>query len=160
MSDIFLENKLVNLTLFEHIDNLFTKKYKWIDFSEKSKKEFNVFIINRVISMDSNYIELINELQILSAKLNKEEIFIMYYNIFPKSNGKYVNKFIKNNIVDIWNPELVTIISNYFKCSLSESKEYLDTYKKTNTFNIVEDILKLYGKEQSEIKKLIKEVKK
>lgn len=141
---------------FDHLDNLFTKKYKWSELKPEHKKTFNLFMLNKFLSTIPDYIELVNELQILSKALNKEETYTLYYNVLPQLNYTPRVTYIRGVTENKWEDELVKIISNYFKCNLSHSKEYLDTYEKTNTFEVVKDILKMYGKTEKEILKLIK----
>lgn len=154
-----IEPNSIDLDFFQHLENIFTKKYKWVDFTNKSKRAFEPYMIHRLISMDPEYVELINELQLLSKGLDKGETHSLLLNIIPQTQRSYV-KSIKNQTHIKWNPELIKIISTYFKCSQRESIYHLDTYEKTKTFNVVEDILKMYSKSESEIKKLIKQIKK
>ena len=41
---------------FDHIKNLHTKKRTWNDFNDEEKKSFNVFIINKGLSMNPDYL--------------------------------------------------------------------------------------------------------
>ena len=45
---------------FDHIKNLHTKKRRWEDFNDEEKKSFNVFIINKGLSMNPNYLGIVN----------------------------------------------------------------------------------------------------
>ena len=45
---------------FDHIKNLHTKKRRWEDFNDEEKKSFNVFIINKGLSMNPDYLGIVN----------------------------------------------------------------------------------------------------
>ena len=49
---------------FEHVKNLHTKKRRWKDFNDEEKKSFNVYIINKALSMNPNYLGIVNMVQI------------------------------------------------------------------------------------------------
>ena len=95
---------------FDHIKNLHTKQRRWEDFNDEEKKSFNVFIINKGLSMNPNYLEIVNMVQnftglnqVLSQK--KYLIFILNYYLinFVFINGlkeKKLKKIKKNQ--NIW----------------------------------------------------------
>ena len=59
---------------FDHIKNLHTKKRRWEDFNDEEKKSFNVFIINKGLSMNPNYLGIVNMVQNFT-----DLIFILIY---------------------------------------------------------------------------------
>ena len=44
------------MTPFDHLKNLHTKKRKWNDFNDEEQKNFNVYIINKALSFNPNYL--------------------------------------------------------------------------------------------------------
>ena len=46
------------MTPFDHLKNLHTKKRKWKDFNDEEKKNFNIYIINKALSFNPNYLFL------------------------------------------------------------------------------------------------------
>ncbi len=63
---------------FDHIKNLHTKQRSWDDFNDEEKKSFNVFIINKALSMNPNYLNIVNMVQNftgLNQILSQKEVF-------------------------------------------------------------------------------------
>lgn len=142
------------MTLFDHLNNIKTSKIPWDSMTHNSQKAFEPFMINRFLSMNEYYLEMINELQIITRPLNKEEIYNLYREIIPKQATR--DKFIKNSKLKNYNESLVEIIMDYFECSGREANEYLDTFEKTKQLDEVRNILKMYGKPDKDIEKLLK----
>ena len=42
------------MTPFDHLKNLHTKKKNWDDFNDEEKKNFNIYIINKALSFNPN----------------------------------------------------------------------------------------------------------
>ena len=71
---------------FEHVKNLHTKKRRWEDFNDEEKKSFNVFIINKTLSFNPNYLNIVNLVQNytgLNQVLSQKEVFNLYYSLLP-----------------------------------------------------------------------------
>ena len=71
---------------FDHIKNLHTKKRTWDDFSDEEKKSFNVFIINKGLSMNPDYLGIVNMVQNftgLNQIISPKEVFNIYFNLLP-----------------------------------------------------------------------------
>jgi hypothetical protein len=49
--------------LFEHINNVRTKKIPWNKLSNADQKSWSSYMVNRFISMNPDYIDLVNQLQ-------------------------------------------------------------------------------------------------
>ena len=48
------------MTPFDHLKNLHTKKRKWNDFNDEERKNFNIYIINKALSFNPNYLNIVN----------------------------------------------------------------------------------------------------
>jgi len=84
----------VKMTPFDHLKNLHTKKKNWDDFNDEEKKIFNVFIINKALSFNPNYIDIVNLIQKYSAgQITPKEVFKIYFNLLPSKFRFY--KWIK-----------------------------------------------------------------
>jgi len=142
-----------DLSLFEHVDNIKGSKIPLNKLSAKSKKTFEIYMINRFLSMNTNYIDLVNELQLVTLKLDKFEMSKLYNSIIPR--GKSYDKFIKNSKIKIYSEELLQIISKYYECNNREASEYIDTFYKIGRECDIIDILTMFGKTEKEIKKII-----
>ena len=149
------ENKARNI--FEHMSGITDKKTPWDVLSDSDKKSFTPYIINRWLSMNMDFIELINELQRYTiGQISPEETYKLYYDILPKQ--KQFNKYIKGKKADKYNPALVELLSMHFLVSEKEAMEYIDMYQETS-LNTLKEIIKKYGKTDKEVDKLLKNEK-
>ena len=149
------ENKARNI--FEHISGITDKKTPWDVLSDIDKKSFTPYIINRWLSMNMDFIELVNELQRYTiGQISNEETYKLYYDILPKQ--KQFNKYIKGKKADKYNPALVELLSMHFLVSEKEAMEYIDMYQETS-LNTLKEIIKKYGKTDKEVDKLLKNEK-
>ena len=138
------------MTIFNWIDQILVKKSDWNSFSESDQKTFNTFIINRWLSMDKDFIEIINYFQKYAiGTLESREVYKWYCDMLPK--GKRFNKYIKGKKSKKYDKELINILVNYFECSKLHIEEYMSLLDKSD----IKEIKKLYGKKQNIILTII-----
>jgi hypothetical protein len=140
------EKKPINL--FGWLNEITLYKSPIEKFTEEDWKTFNTFMINKYISMNSEYIEIANYLQKYSNS-PKQQIYTMYKNIIPKKKVylKWIGGKKKSQ-----NTELVEKLSQYFLVSKRETEDYLDILHKKD----VKSILISMGEDDKNIKKLLK----
>ena len=139
------------MTIIDWINQLLVHKKHWNEFTKDEQKKFSPFIINRWLSMDSEFIEIVNVFQKYAiGTLEPREVYKWYCDILPK--GKRFNKYIKGKRDKKYDKELVDIISNYFECSKLQTNEYLELINKQELIEILEK----YGMETKKIKRMIK----
>ena len=124
---------------FDHIKNLHTKKRTWNDFNDEEKKSFNVFIINKAISMNPSYRGIVNMVQNftgLNQILSQKEVFNLYFNLLPTKFKFY--KWIKGekNKKDKEKAEYLAI---HFKVSTREAYDYLKVLDKKTINKIIKN---------------------
>jgi|TARA_B110000438_G_scaffold302434_1_gene360105 hypothetical protein len=117
-------------------------------FSDKDWELWNSYMIHRFMSMNPDYLELVNEAQKIMPQ-NKKEIYSIYREFIPKNN-KW-NKYVKSNIKKRHN-ELLDHLSNYWECSKTEVKEYMEFLGNDEILRILTSI----GLEKKEITKILK----
>lgn len=148
-------------TLFEHINQItFLKKPKyWENLSESDIKTFNVFMINRFLSMEFSYIDLINTLQQFTVGvLNEKEVYKLYMNLIPKQ--KVYLKYMKSKSNDIVSSEVIDYVAQYFEVSKSEANSYVNIFlNKHGGKKELIDILSAYGIAQKKINKMLENKK-
>ena len=134
--------------LFEWLKEITLYKSNVEDFTEDSWKNFNTYMINRYLSMNPDYIEIVNHIQKFSNS-PKSQIYTMYKNIIPKKQVflKYVGAKKKPQ-----NTQLVEKLSKYFIISKREIVDYLDILNKKD----IKNILVSMGEDEEDIKKLLK----
>ena len=139
------------MTIFNWINEILVSKKHWNDFTEDEQKKFSQFIINRWLSMDKDFLEIVNFFQKYSiGTLEPREVYKWYCDMLPK--GKRFNKYIKGKKDKKYNTELLNIMVMHFECSKSQVKDYLDLIAK----NELIEILEKYGMNEKTIKRLLK----
>ena len=117
-------------------------------FSDKDWEVFNSYMIHRFLSMNKEFLEIVNFVQSYPPQ-EKKAIYNIYREFIPKNN-KW-NKYIKSSVKQP-NIDLVKIISDYYTCSQREAKEYLNILDKQSIVSILDKI----GVESKDQKQLLK----
>mgnify|MGYP003135623833 CR=1 FL=1 len=136
------------MTPFDFLKLVHNKNTKWESLSEDEQKAYNTFIINKALSFNSNYLDIVNKIQC--------------YTPTPKESFKYLqsmtsnkfrfNKWIKGQKTKPYNPQLLALLSGYFECSSKQAEDYLSILNKKET----KTLLKHIGLQEKEIKQLLK----
>ena len=133
------------------MNQLLVHKKKWDDFTEDEQKKFSPFIINRWLSMDKEFIEIVNYFQKYAiGTLKPREVYKFYCDILPK--GKRFNKYIKGKKLKKYDDWLIKLLCNHFKCSKLQVIEYIELIDKEE----LKDILEMYGTDKKQVKKVCK----
>ena len=122
---------------FEHVKNLHTKKRRWEDFNDEEKKSFNVFIINKTLSFNPNYLNIVNMVQNytgLNQVLSQKEVFNLYYSLLPTKFRFY--KWIKGE-KNKKDKEKAKYLAIHFKVSIREAYDYLKILNKKTINKII-----------------------
>ena len=139
------------MTIFDWINQMLVTKKHWNEFTEDEQKKFSPFIINRWLSMDKDFLEIVNYFQKYSiGTLEPREVYKWYCDMLPR--GKRFNKYIKGKKDKKYNTELIDIMVQHFECSKSQVKDYLDLIAKDELMEILEK----YGMNEKTIKRLLK----
>jgi hypothetical protein len=133
-------------TVWDWITEINSKKTNPNHFTSSDWDKFNAYTIHRVMSMNPNFLEIVNEIQIIPYS-NKKQIYEIYREFIP-INNKW-NKYIKSSIKES-NKELIEYLKIYFEVSSKEIKEYLNFLDKNEIFSILES----FGLNKKEIKKI------
>ena len=139
------------MTIFDWVNNILVHKKHWDDFTEDEQKKFSPFIINRWLSMDKDFIEVVNVFQKYAiGTLEPREVYKWYCEILPR--GKRFNKYIKGKKDKKYDSELIVLLTKHFECNKLEVKKYLELIDKNELIKILEN----YGKDKKTIKRLCK----
>jgi hypothetical protein len=117
-------------------------------FTTKDWEVWNSYMIHRFVSMNPDYLELVNEAQKLPPQ-SKKEIYLIYKEYIPKNN-KW-NKYIKSTLKQA-NKDLVNYLSSYWELSKREVRDYLEFLGDDEILRILLSM----GIEKKEIKNLLK----
>lgn len=108
-------------TLFDLIAYITYKKKPWEELTIEEQKLFNVFMINRFLSMDLYLCEAINQLQQYTLNcMNKKDVYKLYFHLLPtqRFDLRYIKS--KNEIPQ----KDLDLLKKYFKLSSRECEDY------------------------------------
>ena len=138
-------------TIFDHLGNITWKKTPWDTLDEASQKSFSPYLINRWLSMNPDYIEIVDMFQQYTiGPLSKKHVYQLYFDFLPKQ--KTFNKYIKGKKADKYNKDLVKFIADHYEVPKFEAEEYIGLLEKVEIISL----LKKYGKSDKEAKSLLK----
>lgn len=142
------------MNIFDWANQVFYYKRDWNTFNEKERKSFQSYMINRIVSMNKDYIQIVNYFQKYSiGLLESREVYKWYCDILPKK--KQWNKYIKNKQQKNYEVWLIDIIRKYYKANSKESITYLNLLFQSKEGKMeLKKILEAYGTETKKIRKL------
>jgi hypothetical protein len=134
--------------VFDWVKEINTKKSPVDSFSNKDWDQWNSYVVHRVLSMNPDYLALVNEVQKLPPT-DKKQIYSIYREYIPKNNkwSKYIKSTVKQR-----NKDLIELLKDYYQLSKREVKDYLTLLGNKEISNILSKL----GIEDKEIKKLLK----
>ena len=139
------------MTIVEWINQILVYKTPWENFDESEQKTFSPFIVNRWLSMDNDFLKIVNFFQKYSiGLLEPKDTYKWYCDVLPK--GKRFNRYIKGKKQVKYDKDLINVVSKHYETSKKECVEYIELLKKSELISMLE----LYGKEPKQIKKLLK----
>ena len=62
------------MKIFDWLNQITLYKQSWDSFSEEDHKSFNTFIINRFLSMNKEWIEIVNMLQQYTIGMESKDV--------------------------------------------------------------------------------------
>jgi len=133
---------------FEFVKSLTSHKIPWASFTPAERKSFSPYMTNRILSMNPEWIELVNHVQ-KHSKLPPEQLYSIYFSILPK--GNYFSQYLKASKKDA-RQDLHAIISKHYSVSQREAIQYCSILSP----DAISNILSAYGYNEKEIKKLMK----
>lgn len=120
-------------------------------WDEVEKKNFQPYMINRIISMSPDYLPLVNELQQFGL-LGGRETYLFYSQMLPK--GRQFHKYVKASKEVKHEEWLDELLARHFSVSLSEAQEYVEILLKTNSGKAeLRQIAEAYATDPKKLKK-------
>ena len=120
------ETEVKRLGLFDHISAVteYQDPQYWKNISDDDKKTFGNFIILRYLSMNSDWIEFIGEVQPYIQSLPNEYFYRFFTDVIPPK--KYYLKYIKGKRATEYEEWLVELIVKEYLISKKEANDYLE----------------------------------
>jgi hypothetical protein len=134
-------------SVFDWVKLIQYDKLPWSSFSNEEHDIFSNFMVNKIISMDIRYIEIVAEFQ--EFPMPKEKLYQFYCQVLPKQ--KSFSKYIRPSKAP-YSKEVLSLLAAYFKVSTREILDYCSIITKQD---IIEILLQT-GIQDKEIKKLLK----
>lgn len=149
-------------TLFDHIKAITQHQNpNYFDtLTEKEKKNWSNYMIQRFLSMNPNWITFISDMDpyVIGNKMPPEIMYKLYISSLPKSN--IFLKYIKNSNNIKMPKRLIELMIKYFEISSRECEEYITILSLIDPENIeITSMLEKFGVDTKEIKKIIRELK-
>ena len=126
------------MNIFDHIKNITTNKGLYL-----GDEGWNNWMINRYLSMDPDYCEVVNIVQKNTWQMKGEYLYNLYKDLIPKQY-KYL-KYIKSTNKKDYNLEDIESVQQYFEVSKKEAKEYIDMLPKDELETIKQQINGVYN---------------
>ena len=139
-------------SLFDHINQVTSVQNPnyWDEISDEDKKSWSNYMVNRFLSMKTDWIELVNELQ--KYNLKPKELYKLYTNILPK--GKQWLKYTKGRNIMSHPNWLINVVVNHEQISKKEAIEYIDMLMLTEGGMLeLGELSRKWGVEETKIKK-------
>ena len=140
-------------SLFDHVNQVTSVQNPnyWEDISDEDKKTWSNYMVNRFLSMKSDWIELVNEVQ--KYTLEPKELYKVYTSILPKK--KQWLRYIKGDKKMDYPKWVYEIVAKDMQVSMREAVSAVEVYAiSTGGQSELADILLKYGTEDKEIRKL------
>lgn len=138
--------------IFDHINNLTIGKDKtyYKNLTEKEKKDYNLFMLQRYISMDKRFTNFISFIDKYVFNCYDKE---MYNKLMMKvlPNERIYFQYVKKNKSEKIDKLIIELLSKKFEISQREAEEYIQYL---DNKDIVE-LLRSYAVEEKIIKKYI-----
>ena len=140
-------------SLFDHINQLTSVQNPnyWDVISDEDKKSWSNYMVNRFLSMKSEWTDLVNEVQ--KYPLEPKELYKVYTSILPKK--KQWLRYIKGDKKMDYPKWVYEIVAKYLQVSMREASDAVDMYELSHGGQAeLTDILIKYGKTEQEIRKI------
>ena len=142
-------------TLFDHIKAVtqFQDPNYWDKLEEADKKTWSNYMIHRFLSMNSDWIEVLSEIQPYTQTLEPKQLYLLLIGLLPK--GRHYLKYTKGKKVNKYEDWLIDLIKEDFMCSLKEAEEYCEIlYSTREGRENIKYICERYGIDKKQITKL------
>ncbi len=121
------------MNIFDHLKNITTQKGEYL-----GDDGWNNWMINRFLSMDPDYCEVVNIVQKNTWQMSGEHLYNLYKDLIPQQY-KFL-KYIKAQNKIEYDEEQIYAIRDYFEISKKEAKEYISMMSEDEVENITSQL--------------------
>ncbi|KKN26494.1 hypothetical protein LCGC14_0874100 [marine sediment metagenome] len=144
-------------SLFNHLNAIYTDQSAdyYDELSVEDRKTYSIYMINRLVSMNIDFVEIVNAFQKYWEIVKNRESYLFYSQCLPL--GKQWNKYIKPKVEPKHEEWVVRLIAFHFEVSQLEATDYIDLFMATPEGKArLKEILEMYGTEPRKIKKVVR----
>jgi len=141
-------------TLFDHLNAIYADQRLsyWDELEDSDKKTYSTFMINRFLSMNPDYIEMVNLLQKYYGAIGPRESYLFYTQSGMIPRKRQFNKYIGKNTNGKHPDWAIELIAKHFLVSKSEAESYLDLYRSSKQGKEkLAEICRMYGLDSKKI---------
>ena len=146
---------MASKSLFDHIKMITQTQDPnyWDNLEEADRKSWSNYMIHRFLSMNSDWIEVLSEIQPYTQVLEPKQLYLALIGIIPK--GRHYLKYTKGKGENKYEGWLLDLIKKDFLCSKKEAIEYCEIlYSTREGRENIKYICEKYGIEKKSISKL------
>ena len=140
-------------SLFDHVNQVTSVQNPnyWDEISDEDKKTWSNYMINRFLSMKSDWIDLVNEVQ--KYPLEPKDLYKVYTSILPKKRQRL--RYVKGDKKMKYPKWVYEILAKHMQVSIREAVDACEVLDMTAGGQAeIADILFKYGTEEKEVRKL------
>ena len=140
-------------SLFDHVNQVTSVQNPnyWDEISDEDKKSWSNYMINRFLSMKSDWIDLVNEVQ--KYPLEPKNLYKVYTSVLPKK--KQWLRYVKGDKKMKYPNWVYELVAKHLQCSMREANDAVEMYDISHGGQAeLGDILLRYGVEEKEVRKL------
>lgn len=144
-------------SLFDHLNAIYTNQAidYWDTLSVENRKSYNVYMINRFISMNLDQLEVVNMFQQFWGEVGPRESYLFYSQFIPY--GRQFNKYIKAPKEGKLQEWVVELVARYYKVSMSDATDYTELMLATaEGKEALQEILEAFGTDPKKVKRAVK----
>ena len=144
------ETKPKTKSLFDHVNEIRVgKNPKYFEtLSDEDKKTWSNYMVCRVLSMQPDLVDVINDLQYYQDKLTPEQFYKVCIMATPRGKGFF--PYIKNSS-EKYNKSLLTLLCAHFQDSQRNVVEYLHLIPRDDVRNII----RKYGYSEDQVEEFM-----
>jgi hypothetical protein len=105
--------------IFDHLKNITVSKGEYL-----GDEGWTNWMINRYLSMNQDYIEVVNIVQKNTWQMKGEHLYNLYKDLIPKQYLFF--KYIKTINARKYDDDELNAVQKYFEVSKKEAKEYIN----------------------------------
>ena len=142
-------------SIFDLLGDITFNKVAWREQIDIDRKQFSTYMVNRFLSMNLDYIELVNDLQQYTMAITPEQCYTVYLDILPKkkSYAKYISG--KNSEKEKKYAKLIVFLQETLYINKEEAEDYIEIlFEQDNGYETLTQHIKNYGYDEQRLQKV------